>query len=138
MVEDFQLPNQGQWSLRVYPFGEIRDLGGLLGRSGFALPVADIERLTIWSPDLSAILRDIRDIGESSALAQAPVGFSRRALQRASADYQRAFGREGDGKVRATVEIGFLTGWRPGPNMPQAKTPGSATVSLTEALAKKN
>lgn len=119
---------------RVAPMGEIRDLGGLLGRSGFALPVADIERLEIWHASPLALMAELRAMGETSCLA-APLRrpMTRAALFRAVEAYQSRFSRD-DGKTRATIELAFLTGWRPGPNMPLPKRPGSATARLADAL----
>ncbi len=123
---------------RVAPMGEIRDLGGLLQRSGFAMPVADVERLTIWHSSPLAVLKELRAMGETSVLKteRGPLSrtpLSRRTLERLVEVYAERFSRA-DGKVRTTVEIAILTGWRPGPNQPLPKRPGSATARIADAL----
>ncbi|TVQ55963.1 MAG: methyltransferase domain-containing protein [Rhodobacteraceae bacterium] len=125
---------EGGLSPRVAPMADIRDLGGLLQRAGFAMPVADCERLTIDYADAWSLMRDLRAMGEANALAGRRRGFTRRAtLETAARLYARCFGLPG-GRVAATVEIVFLTGWSPGPDQPVAKRPGSATARLADAL----
>ncbi len=124
----------GGISPRVAPMGELRDLGGLLQRAGFALPVADSLRLTASYADGFALMRDLRAMGETNVLRERlrrPTG--RRVLARAAAILADRFAGP-DGRVRATFEIVFLTGWAPAPDQPQPLRPGSATHSLADAL----
>ncbi len=124
----------GGISPRVAPMGELRDLGGLLQRAGFALPVADSLRLTASYADGFALMRDLRAMGETNVLRERlrrPTG--RRVLARAAALLADRFAGP-DGRVRATFEIVFLTGWAPAPDQPQPLRPGSATHSLADAL----
>ncbi len=100
---------------RVAPMGEIRDLGGLLGRAGFAMPVADAERVRASYADPLALMRDLRAMGETNAMAgRARGGLRRAVLARAAELYAEAEGME-DGRVGAEFELVFLTGWAPGP-----------------------
>lgn len=119
---------------RIFPMADLRDLGGLLQRAGFSMPVADVERLTLWHRTPLHLLRELRAMGETNILrAPRPRPLDRAVLTRLMAIYAERFARP-DGKVRATVEIAFLTGWRPGPGQPTPKRPGSATARLADAL----
>ena len=128
---------EGGLSPRVAPMGEIRDLGGLLQRAGFAMPVADSERFDVTYSDPLALMRDLRAMGETNILAGRRRGAMRRAtLTRACDVYAQHFPAP-DGRVRATFEVIFLTGWSPGPDQPKALRPGSATSRLADALGAK-
>jgi SAM-dependent methyltransferase len=123
-------------SPRVAPTVELRDLAGLLQRAGFALPVADTERIEASYADALALMRELRGMGEANALAARRKAFLRRAtLAAACARYARDFGTE-DGRVRATFEIVSLAAWAPAPSQPKPLAPGSATTSLAAALRK--
>jgi SAM-dependent methyltransferase len=125
---------EGGLSPRVAPMAEIRDLGGLLQRTGFALPVADSERLVVTYATPLHLMRELRAMGETNILAARRRRPMRRAtLMRACEIYAEHFGAP-DGRVRATFEIVFLTGWAPGPGQPKALRPGSATARLADAL----
>lgn len=123
----------GGLSARVLPMGEIRDLGGLLQRAGFALPVADGVPLTVHYDSMFHLMQDLRAMGETNALNNRAKGFARRAVfQRAAEIYHEAFS-DGD-KVQATFEMLFLTGWVPDASQPQPLRPGSAAQRLADAL----
>lgn len=125
---------EGGLSPRVAPMADLRALGGLLQRAGFALPVADADRITVWLPSPLHLMRDLRAMGESNALIGRRRGFLRRdLLARAAALYVERHARA-DGKVPATVEIAYLLGWAPGPDQPKALRPGSAKTRLADAL----
>jgi SAM-dependent methyltransferase len=125
---------EGGLSPRVTPMADLRDLGALLQRAGFAMPVADLERLTLTYADPLALMRELRAHGEANALAERRRTPLRRAtLAAACATYAAAFPAEG-GRVRATVEVAVLTGWAPGPGQPVPKRPGSAVARLADAL----
>lgn len=125
---------EGGLSPRVAPMADLRDAGALLQRAGFAMPVADAERLTVDYPDALALMRDLRAMGEANPLAGRRRGFTRRAtLLRAAALYAEAFARP-DGRIPATFELVFLAGWSPGPDQPTPKRPGSAVARLADAL----
>ena len=124
----------GGLSPRVLPMGEIRDLGGLLQRSGLALPVADTLSQTVNYASALSLFRDLRAMGETNALAQRNRRTPPRALfPEAARVYEEAFGAE-DGRVRATFELVFLTGWAPSETQQKPLRPGSAQARLADAL----
>lgn len=123
----------GGLSPRILPMADIRDLGGLLQRAGFALPVADSQTFTIRYPSLSKLVRDLRGMGETNALEarnRRPV--NRTLFAEAERLYHQNFGD--DGYLNATFEVIYLTGWAPASNQPQPLRPGSATTRLSDAL----
>ncbi len=124
----------GGLSPRVLPMAEIRDLGGLLQRAGFALPVADSTIRTVTYADAGRLMADLRAMGEANALAQRlrrPTG--RQIFSRAAARYAAGFPAP-EGRIRATFEMIFLTGWAPHDSQPRALRPGSAAQRLADAL----
>lgn len=124
----------GGLSPRVLPMAEIRDLGSLMQRAGFALPVADSVTQTVHYPDLSALMADLRAMGETSALAARPRNFTRRAILTEAAAIYRANFPAPDGRIRASFEMVFLTGWAPHESQQQPLRPGSAKSRLADAL----
>ncbi|HUF87083.1 MAG TPA: methyltransferase domain-containing protein [Thermohalobaculum sp.] len=125
---------EGGLSLRVAPMAEIRDLGGLLQRAGYAMPVADSQTLTVTYATPLHLMRELRAMGETNIVrARRRQPMRRATLMRACEIYARHFGAP-DGRVRATFEIVFLTGWAPGPDQPQPLRPGSARARLADAL----
>ncbi len=124
----------GGLSPRIAPTGEVRDLGGLLQRAGLALPVVDSVPLTASYADMTALMRDLRAMGEGNAMQARPRHFARRALfDRAAQIYTEAFG-DGTGRIIATYDLIFLTGWAPHASQQQPLRPGSATTRLADAL----
>jgi NADH dehydrogenase [ubiquinone] 1 alpha subcomplex assembly factor 5 len=119
---------------RVSPFADPRDLAALLQRAGFALPVVDSDRITATYTDALALMRDLRDMGESNALIARRRSFTRRAtLLRAAELYQERHAGA-DGRIHATFEIATLTAWAPHQEQPKALRPGSARTRLAAAL----
>jgi SAM-dependent methyltransferase len=119
---------------RVAPMGEIRDLGALLQRAGFALPVADSFKLKVSYGDAFALMRDLRGMGETNAMAarlRRPT--AREVLTEAARRYAAAYGDAG-GRITATFEIVTLTGWAEAPDQPKALRPGSASHRLADVL----
>lgn len=124
----------GGLSPRVAPMAEIRDLGALLQRSGFSLPVADSLVLDASYESPWHLMADLRAMGEGNALSGRLRRFTRSAVIRRAAElYQTNFSRE-DGRVKATFELVFLHGWAPDPSQPKPLRPGSAQARLAEAL----
>lgn len=124
----------GGLSPRVVPMGEIRDLGGLLQRAGFALPVADSALKTVSYRDLPHLMSDLRAMAEGNALASRRKTIPSRALfKRAAQIYDDSFGTH-DHRINASFETIFLTGWAPAENQQKPLRPGSATARLADAL----
>jgi len=124
----------GGASPRVSPFADGPDLAMLATRAGLALPVVDIDRVCVRYAHPLDLLRDLRAMGETSALRAADRRPLRRdVLMRAMALYQARFS-EGDGRVRATFEISTLTGWAPHPDQQKPLRPGQARTRLADAL----
>ena len=116
---------------RIAPMVEAQAAAALLQRAGFAMPVADVERLTIRYPSLFALLGDLTAMGARSVLtSRTPL--PRAVLAEAAARFQARAGA--DGKVAVTTEIIHLAGWAPAPGQPVPLQPGSATTSLAKAL----
>ncbi|WP_045393393.1 methyltransferase domain-containing protein [Falsirhodobacter sp. alg1] len=127
----------GGLSPRTLPMGEIRDLGGLVHRAGLALPVADADKRTVRYRDALHLMHDLRAMGEVSALAARPRHFTRPAvLLDAARRYQML--ADDEGRIPATFEIVWLTGWAPDESQQKPLRPGSATHSLAEALRPKD
>ncbi len=124
----------GGLSPRVAPMGGIRDLGGLVQRAGFALPVADSARFDVRYDGAVALMRDLRRMGETSVLADRLRRPMRRdLLARTAAIYAERFSGS-DGRIGATFEVMFLTGWAPAESQPKPLRPGSARARLADAL----
>ncbi len=124
----------GGLSPRVAPMGEIRDLGGLLQRAGFALPVADAERFDVTYATPLDLMRDLRAMGETNVMrARLARPMRRDMLARACEIYTDRFALP-DGRIPATFEVLFLTGWAPAPSQQQPLRPGSAKARLADAL----
>ena len=124
----------GGVSPRVAPMIDMRELGGLLQRAGLALPVADLDRTMVRYADAVALIHEIRELGLSNPLvgrSRTPV--SRRLLGAAVAHYHQNFS-DADGRVRATVEVAWATGWAPHESQQKPLKPGSAKSRLADAL----
>ena len=123
----------GGISPRVSPFADVRDLGGLLQRAGFALPVADVERTHVRYRDFSGLVRDLRAQGLTNVMTERSRKFLRRdTLAALLSHYAREHGE--DGRLKATFEIVYLTGWAPDASQQQPLKPGSAKARLADAL----
>ena len=120
--------------LRVSPFADTFDAAALLQRAGFALPVADIDRVRVRYAHPLKLIADLKAMGETNALVErARRPLSRRVLARACEIYAERFS-EPDGRVVATFDIITLTGWAPHPDQQKPLRPGSAKMRLADAL----
>lgn len=130
-----QAADDGRGIARLHPQVDVRSLGDLMQRVGFAMPVVDEEPLTLTYADPMRALTDLRALGQGNALAtQVPLG-GKGALARAlSAWAERA---DADGRVAEHLSIAHLSGWAPSPDQPKPARRGSATVSLAAALKSK-
>ena len=125
---------EGGVSPRVAPFADLRDLGALLQRAGFALPVTDVDRLTVRYASPLALMHDLRRMGAGNALTERRRTPLRRAtLRRMLEIYAERFA-DPDGRIRATFEIVWLSGWAPHESQQQPLEPGSAKTRLADAL----
>jgi SAM-dependent methyltransferase len=125
---------QGGASPRVAPFGDVRAYGALLQRAGFALPVADADTLTVLYPSPGEVMREIRALGGGNVLlARSRRPLARRTLKRAEDIYRARHGMP-DGKVKASFEIVYLSGWGPDKAQQKPLKPGSAAQRLADAL----
>ena len=132
-LAEAEVAQTGGLSPRVLPMAEIRDLGGLLQRAGFSLPVADSQTQRVLYRDLMHLMRDLRAMAEGNALTARPRHPLRRAiLADAAARYAQNF--SDSGRIRASFETIFLTGWAPDPSQQKPMRPGSAANRLAEAL----
>ena len=134
VMAEVEVAVTGGLSPRVLPMGEIRDLGALLGRAGFALPVADSVVTTVEYADARSLMLDLRAMGEANALSERDRRIPPRALfSRLIQRYAEAF-EAGQERVPATFEVIWLTGWAPSVDQPQPLRPGSAKARLADAL----
>lgn len=124
-------------SPRVAPFADVRALGALLQRAGFALPVTDVERITVRYASPIALMHDLRRMGATNALTERRRKPLKRAtLMRMVEIYGERFA-DADGRIRATFEIVWLSGWAPHASQQQPLKPGSAQQRLADALGTK-
>jgi SAM-dependent methyltransferase len=125
---------EGGASPRVAPFADLREVAALLQRAGFALPVADVDRLVVRYPSPLALVHDLRRMGATNPLVERRRTPLRRAtLMRAMEIYAARFA-DGDGKVRATFDVMWLSGWAPHESQQQPLRPGTAKTRLADAL----
>src|SRR3954452_19074783 len=125
---------EGGVSPRVAPFADLRDLGALLQRAGFALPVTDVDRVTVRYASPLGLMHDLRRMGAGNALSERRrTPLLRSTLRRLVEIYAERFA-DPDGRVRATFEIVWLSGWAPHESQQQPLKPGSARTRLADAL----
>lgn len=124
----------GGVSPRVAPFADVRDIGTLVQRAGFALPVVDSETVTVTYADPLSLMRELKAMGASNMLAERRrVPVTRTLLLRAAEIYTERFALP-NGRIPATFDILTITAWRPAPSQPKPLQPGSAQVSLKDVL----
>jgi SAM-dependent methyltransferase len=125
---------EGGVSPRVAPFVDAREAGALLQRAGFALPVADVDRVTVRYASAFDLMADLRRMGATNPLVERRRTPLRRAtLMRMAETYAARFA-DADGRVRASFDIVWLAGWAPHPSQQQPLRPGSAQTRLADAL----
>jgi SAM-dependent methyltransferase len=125
---------EGGVSPRVAPFADLRDVGALLQRAGFALPVTDVDRVVVRYDNAFALMHDLRKMGATNVLIERRRTPLRRAtLLRMAHLYAERFA-DPDGRIRATFEVIWLSGWAPHESQQQPLKPGSAKASLADAV----
>ncbi|WP_305989502.1 class I SAM-dependent methyltransferase [Roseibium sp. MMSF_3544] len=129
-----ELEATGGAAARVLPFADTRDLGALLQRAGFALPVTDLDTITVRYDNMFALLRDLRSMGATSVLREtARIPLSRATLLRAAEIYAEDHSDD-DGRIRASFAFVTLSGWAPHESQQKPLRPGSAKTRLADAL----
>lgn len=124
----------GGASPRVSPFVDVRDMGGLLQRAGFALPVADVDSFTLRYDSMFALMQDLRAMGAANILVKrARKTLRRDVVARAAQIYAERFS-DADGRVRASFEIVWASGWAPHESQQKPAPRGSATMRLEDAM----
>jgi SAM-dependent methyltransferase len=129
-----EIQTRGGVSPRVSPFADVRDLGSLLQRAGFALPVADVERLVVRYRDFTGLVKDLRAHGLTNVMSARSRQPLRRDTLTALLAHYAGHHADPDGKLRARFETVYLTGWSPHESQQQPLKPGSAKTRLADAL----
>jgi SAM-dependent methyltransferase len=125
---------EGGVSPRVVPFADLRDIGGLLQRAGLALPVTDVDRVVVRYDSAFALMADLRRMGASNILVERRRTPTRRAtMLRMAQIYGERFA-DADGRIRATFDVIWLSGWAPHESQQKPLRPGSAKESLEAAV----
>jgi NADH dehydrogenase [ubiquinone] 1 alpha subcomplex assembly factor 5 len=129
-----EIEMKGGMSPRVFPFADKPQMGALMQRAGFALPVVDSEIVTVTYPDMFGLLKDLRFMGEGNAILKRDRTYpGREFFAKAAEFYAKNFSEE-DGRVRASFEVIFLIGWAPHDSQQKPLSPGSAKTRLADAL----
>jgi SAM-dependent methyltransferase len=124
----------GGASPRIIPFADVRDVGSLLQRAGFALPVIDMENYTVRYDSIFPLMRDIKTMGMANPLlARSRKPLTRAFFVRAAELYAQRYA-DPDGRIRATFSIIYVSGWAPHASQQQPLKPGSAKARLADAL----
>jgi NADH dehydrogenase [ubiquinone] 1 alpha subcomplex assembly factor 5 len=129
-----ELVEEGGAGIRVSPFADAGDLGGLLQRAGFALPVVDSDTIDVTYDHPLKLMRELREMGESNAAAERRRGFTRRATLARAVEFLAAEAGGTDGRIAARFEIATLTAWAPHESQQRPLRPGSAKARLADAL----
>jgi SAM-dependent methyltransferase len=125
---------EGGVSPRVAPFADLRDIGALLQRAGFALPVTDVDRIVVRYDNAFALMQDLRRMGATNILVERRRTLTRRAtLLKMAQIYSERFA-DPDGRIRATFDVIWLSGWAPHDSQQKPLQPGSAKASFEEAV----
>jgi SAM-dependent methyltransferase len=125
---------EGGVSPRVAPFADLRDVGALLQRAAFALPVTDVDRIVVRYDSAFALMQDLRRMGATNVLVERRRTTTRRAtMLRMAQIYGERFA-DPDGRIRATFDVIWLSGWAPHESQQQPLKPGSAKAGLAEAV----
>lgn len=128
---------EGGASPRVAPFADLRDVGALLQRAGFALPVTDVDRVIVRYDNAFALMQDLRRMGATNILTERRRTPLRRAtLLRMAHIYAERFA-DPDGRIRATFDIVWMSGWAPHESQQKPLKPGSAKMSLADAIKRR-
>jgi len=126
----------GGISPRVAPFADLREIGALLQRAGLALPVTDVDRIVVRYENAFGLMQDLRRMAATNILVERRRVPTRRATMLRMAEiYQERFA-DSDGRIRATFDVIWMSGWAPHESQPKPLKPGSAKASLEQAVKK--
>jgi SAM-dependent methyltransferase len=128
---------EGGVSPRVAPFADLRDIGALLQRAGLALPVTDVDRVVVRYDNAFALMQDLRRMGATNILIERRRTPTRRATMVRMAEIYAERFADADGRIRATFDVIWLSGWAPHESQQKPLQPGSAKASLAEAVKRK-
>ncbi|HYE01505.1 MAG TPA: methyltransferase domain-containing protein [Alphaproteobacteria bacterium] len=133
-LQETEMALSGGLSPRISPMAEVRDVGGLLQRAGFALPVVDSDTLTVTYPDAFRLMAELRGMGEANAVLERHRRPAGRALMVEAARRYQAMFAGPDGRIPATFQVLYLAGWAPHESQQKPLRPGSAKTRLADAL----
>jgi SAM-dependent methyltransferase len=125
---------EGGLSPRIIPFADLRDVGALLQRAGFALPVTDVDRIVVRYDSALALMADLRRMGATNILVDRRRTPTRRATMLRMGQFYAERFADADGRIRATFDVIWLSGWAPHESQQQPLKPGSAKAGLAEAV----
>jgi len=131
-----ELKITGGASPHISPFVDIRDMGALMQRASFALPVVDRDTIRVSYPDMFHLMRDLRGMGEGNALIKRSKNFTRRDVMMEAAQLYQANFPDGNGGITARFDVIYLTGWHPHPDQQKPLKPGQGQTSLEEVFSK--
>ena len=134
VLADAEIAVTGGLSPRLSPMVDVRDAGALMQRAGFALPVVDIDRIDVTYSDALALMRDLRAMGETNAVLERPRGMARRDVLLSAAALYAERHANAEGRIPATFDVLFLTGWAPHESQQKPLRPGRGQISLTQVL----
>jgi SAM-dependent methyltransferase len=127
---------EGGISPRVAPFVDLRDVGALLQRAGLALPVTDVDRIVVRYDNAFGLMHDLRRMAATNILVERRRTLTRRATMLRMAEIYSERFADSDGRIRATFDIVWLSGWAPHESQQKPLKPGSAKTSLEQAVKK--
>ena len=136
-MQDAEMVTRGGISPRIAPFADKPQMGALLQRAGFALPVVDSDIITVTYTDMFALMRDVRNMGDANAISKRDMRNPGRTMMMDAARRYAEHFSDPDGKIRASFEIIYLIGWAPHESQQKPLRPGSAKTRLADALATK-
>ena len=134
-LAEAELAEEGGISPRVSPMADVRDMGRLLQRAGFALPVADADEVSVSYGDPMRLLADLRGMAETNAVVERRKTLSRRATLLHALNLYQSRHAGADGRVPAVFHLVTVTGWKPHPSQPQPLAPGGGHLSLADVLS---
>lgn len=129
-----ELNTRGGMSPHISPFVDVRDAGSLLQRAGFALPVVNTERITVTYSDAFALMKELKSMGENNALINRYKGLSSKKMMIETAQIYHDLYADNKGRIPATFDILYLQGWSPHESQQKPLKPGSAKMSIKDAL----